>query len=295
MYILIQFLKVGVVEDPVFCGILTANTYLIYRSCRFFKGHLQRVPGMPANDIPQSARSGIEVLRKAIFLSKPALITGLFFGTIYFCSSLVLRPWVDNTEINLILGIFLFCANVVTGMALYSLLCYFRYAISVGKYLEINLWDRSPPLAASIIQTNQLVVIATSFICCLAIVSVMFSKFRLDFSILLFSVFSLTIMALAFLVPLIPITAQLRDIKQKNLSRIRSMMESEYSGLMKSAENNEAELDLSRFEALAQLHEKVHSINAVIPAGAGSIRTGISVIFLTMLPSMVEFILTRIG
>ena len=123
------------------------------------------------------------------------------FGAIFFFASIYLSPWGVDSPFNIVLGVFLFSSNILTGMALYGLYVYFRYALLIGSHIEVDLWDRSNPAISALVDTNRYVVLATAFVACAGMMSIMFSKFTLDYSIIMFSVFSIMLMLLAYIIP----------------------------------------------------------------------------------------------
>ena len=98
------------------------------------------------------------------------------------------------------------------------------------------------------------------------------------------------IILLAYLIPVIPITRQIRTKKKQNLSEIRKLMESEYQKLLADGHSGNSKMDSSRFDTLAELYKSVKSVRAYPPVGHYSVRTILSVSFLTILPTVVEAI-----
>lgn len=179
-------------------------------------------------------------------------------------------------------------------MALYGLYVYFRYSLLIGSNIEVDLWDRSSPAISALVDTNRYVVLATAFVACTGMMSIIFSKFTLDYSIIVYSVFSITIILLAYIIPLIPITAQIRKKKKKSMSEISLLIQNEYAALLKAGKDAKLSLDTSKFDSLVSVHKSVKGVKAFPPVGEQSINTAMSVAFLTMLPSIIDFVLNRV-
>lgn len=185
-------------------------------------------------------------------------------------------------------------ANVLMGMGLYGLFVYLRYSLLIGSNVEVDLWDRSSPAITALVDTNRYVILAVAFIACVAMVSILFSRFTLDYFTIAFSIFSASIIILAYAIPLIPITAQIRQKKKQCVNKICRLIENEHALLVESGADPKSGLDISRFESLTQLHKSTKSIRAFPPVGQESISTAVSITLLTMFPSLINLLLDMI-
>lgn len=277
-------------RDQIFVGILMANTYVIYKFTAFFKQYLSRSALEYENALRQSSLQFDQtVFMKQVFAPLRSVSAGIVYGAIFFIGVMVLQPWGSFTDLNLMLACLLFVANVVTGMALFSLVIYFKHSYEIGSRLTIKLWDRSGEGVRILLDTNRYVVVATCFCASLSMISLLFSVFNFDTPIIFFSVVCVLIILLAYLIPVIPITRQIRHKKRQSLSELRELMEVEYQTLMTSGYSDE-KMDSSRFDTMADLYKSVESVRAYPPVGHYSLKTVASVTVLTILPTAIDFI-----
>lgn len=294
-YILMQWNLVQDVEDPFFVGILMANTYAIYKFTAFLKKHLILASKSYESNIEYETGGHFDTSKflNDVFNPLRAFLFGFSFGLCFFLYSYFISAWEQEKLLDVYLGVFMLCSNVVTGMGLYSLFVYFKYSIRIGECVDIDLWDRSNAAVMALVDTNRYVVMATAFVACIGTISIIFSKFKVDYSTIFFSAGSICIIFLAYVVPLIPITTKLREKKKKNLADIGEMIQSEYNDIM--CNKNRAEIHLNQLEVLKQLHDMVKSVRAFPPIGEQSINTAISVTLLTLLPPLIDFLLSQLG
>ena len=299
-YIVLQWRGHDEIDDPWFVGIIMANTFAIYRFAMLLKDHLvQSAQHYVAPLKDSSIGFSEDKFTSDIFNTNNSLLCGIPFGSAFLVATLLASPWGGDSEIhvwpydlNICLGVFLTVANIITGMALYSLAIYFRYALVLGRNIEVDLWDRSSPAMSALVTTNRYVVLGTAFVACAGMVSILLSKFEIDYLIGIFSIFSITVILLAYVVPLIPITAQIRQKKKQSMDEVGRLIQKEYEKLLDLGREERSAIDISRFESLATVYKSTKSIRTFPPVGEQSVNTAISVTFLTMLPSLIEFVLS---
>ena len=101
-------------------------------------------------------------------------------------------------------------------------------------------------------------------------------------------------MLLAYVIPLIPITAQIRRKKRQSVNKICRLIENEHALLIETGMDPKLVLDVSRFESLISLYKSTKSVRAFPPFGEESISTAVSITLLTMFPSLIRFVLERV-
>lgn len=294
IYVIYQWNSQSDVQDQFFVGLLMANTYAIYRFTLFLRRHLADSAVFYANALIDSPLGFSEdrFLRE-IFNLRIALLSGLVFGAIFLFATLLISPWDTIYQLNILLGLFLMVANVLTGMALYGLFVYFRYSLLFGSNIEVDLWDRSSPAISTLVDTNRYIILAVAFIGCVGMTSIIFSTFTLDFFTIAFLIFSVLIMLLAYVIPLIPITAQIRRKKRQSVNKICRLIENEHALLIETGMDPKLVLDVSRFESLISLYKSTKSVRTFPPVGEESINTAVSITLLTMFPSLIKFVLEK--
>lgn len=291
-YVILQVHLKSKVEDPIFIGLIMANAYAIYRFTIFLKHNLQLSSvAYERSLLETNIQFTAHTFMKEIFDGKKSFFIGIIFGMVFLVMVILLSPWKDLTPLNYALAVFLFVANILTGMALFSLAIYFKYSFLIGSNIKVDLWDRSGAAISSLIDTNQYIVLAVAFSSCVAIISILFSIFELDFSIFVFTLFSVSIIILTYVVPLMPITTQLWAKKKLVIEELGEVMQQEYNRVITIAKNENSTLDTSRFDSLTALLKTIKSIKAFPPIGEHSVNTAILATLLTMLPSIIDFLL----
>lgn len=103
----------------------------------------------------------------------------------------------------------------------------------IGFCLEVDLWDRSSPAISALVDTNRYVVLATTCAASVGMASLLFSRFSLGYSAVIFSVCSITVMLLTCLVPLFALSVQVRRKKKENTKEISRLIQKEYGEILK--------------------------------------------------------------
>lgn len=296
IYVIYQWNYQSERQEEIFVGLLMANTYAIYRFTYLLRRHLANSAVFYANALVDAPVEFSEKrFIREIFNPGKAVLSGLVFGSIFLLVTLDLRPWGEiNNHLNIFLGLFLMVANVLTGMGLYGLFVYFRYSMLIGSNLEVDLWDRSSPAIIALVDTNRYVILTVAFIASVAMISILFSRFTLDFFTITFSIFSALMIILAYVIPLIPITAQIRRKKKQCVNKICRLIENEHALLVESGKDPKSGLDIRRFESLTLMHKSAKSVRAFPPVGQETISTAVSITLLTMFPSLINLLLDMI-
>lgn len=293
IYVVVQWIRRSDVADPLFVGILMANDFLIFSILKFFTVSL-RAHGreLEAGLDRYSDHLSVSTMLDAMFAVTRGGIVAVLFGSIFFLGVLLLQiAWEADSALRLLLATFLFTSNFVTGLGIFSLVKFFRIALRLRGHVRVELFDRSCPVTQFLMWASRRVVQATAFISCLAMLSLLFSVFKLDFSTVLFSIWTVTLLSVAYLVPLIPISNRLAILKGNELRRLGLLIQEQYALLMAQSSNPSATVEMERFEVLDTLNKKISKIRVFPPVGSKSVETALFVTFLTLLPSLIEFFL----
>ena len=295
-YAVAQWLKYEDIEDALFIGLLSANTFLIYKLVKQLRVQAENAAAHYEEELgdPHLLFTA-EKFGRQVFGWHPAFFVGLVFGLIFFCTANFLAPWGDERSLNLFLSTFLLSANIVTGMAISSLAFYLRLSFLIGSNVKIDLWDRDRPSISAIVSTNRNILIVTALVSCIGITSILFSKFTFSIPVMTFSAFSILVILLTYLVPLIPLTAQIREKKAENINHIARLIEEEYRILHGSGSGDRIQLDISRFDSLKALYGSVESVREFPPVGGFSKNTAVSVAILTLMPTIIDFVLSSMS
>jgi hypothetical protein len=127
----------------------------------------------------------------------------------------------------------------------------------------------------------------------MSITSIFFSKLHSNFLSLGYSVFAGIIIILVFVLPEIPIRKKLLVAKRKALLTVNNQLQSEFQHALGEAKSENGSIDLAKIEKLILLKEKIEKVS-VWPFGTQTASTVFSVIAITILPIILEFILKHL-
>ena len=108
-----------------------------------------------------------------------------------------------------------------------------------------------------------------------------------------FSIWSLVVLVTTFIVPLIPVSKRIRDLKVKHTEKLAVQRQIAYDRVSDSLISG-GDLDTSKLDAIRTLQNEIKSVRVFPPVGAKSVETAIVVTILTVLPSLVDFVLNLI-
>jgi hypothetical protein len=292
LYVIGQWLVTGDVRDPIFIGILMANGFALYTILLYFIDHFTSSAeaisdSLSDRDVSFDAKNFIDDL----FDRKRSVATGLVFGSLFLVAVLtILQVWEGYRSLRTLLGLFLFSTNFITGMAVYSLFIYYKKSLKLGNIADIDLWDRSCTVFKFLVDTNRYLILAVGYICFMAMISLLFSVFEFSFSLTLFSIWSLVVLITTFIVPLIPVSRRIRDLKKRHAEKLSVQRQIEYDRVRDRLASG-SNLDTSKLDAIKMLQKEIKSVRVFPPVGAKSIETAIFITILTVLPSLVDFVL----
>ena len=295
LYVIGQWLVTGEVQDPIFVGILMANGFALHTLLLYFINHFTSSAEAISNSLSDkdvSFEAGEFI--GDLFNRRRSVTTGLIFGTLFLAAVMtILQVWEDNRSLRTLLGLFLFSTNFITGMAVYSLFIYYRKSLELGDLADIDLWDRSCSIFKFLVDTNSYLVLSVGYICFAATISLVFSVFEFTFSLTFFSIWSLVVLVTTFIVPLIPVSKRIRDLKVEHTEKLAVQRQIAYDRVSDSLISG-GDLDTSKLDAIRTLQNEIKSVRVFPPVGAKSVETAIVVTILTVLPSLVDFVLNLI-
>tara|TARA_R110002049_G_C9107699_1_gene557464 strand:+ start:437 stop:1447 length:1011 start_codon:yes stop_codon:yes gene_type:complete len=290
-YLGLQLLLLEDIKDPFFIGLLIAGTYAIYRFGKFLRWYVYKrethfLP-LLLDDYPVLGSHG---LAEAIFHRLHSVVFGVLFGGVFLLATLLITPW-EVYYLNISLGAFLLMANIITGMAIFSILRFFSFAQIISLNAKVSLWDRSDPAVLGLLETSRYLVLATSFAACSGTLSAIFSVFEINVAIYVFAGFSLIIVALTYTIPLYPLMVRIGQIKKENLCEVEKKIQKEYDFAIESETTADTDVNLADFYKLLELRSSILAVRTTAIAGKYSIETAVPVILLTLLPLFVDHVL----
>lgn len=292
LYLIIQLVEIGEIKDPLFIGLLCGSSIIIYKASQNVHGQFQLL----VSSLPKSSEfeelKGIMVSR--IFSVKKSLPLAIIFASIFGIVAIALAPWEGTNILNWSLAGFMVASNLITGLALYTIVMYFQYAIEVGKKLEIELWDRSNPSLRHIISINDILTKSVAMVAAFGLSAAMFSVFTIEAPIYAFSIFSIAMVASTFVIPIIPVTNQIRIKKKEHIVTLSKLIQQEYNAILRM-ENNNKPVSADTFEALIKTAKSVSSVRAFPPVAEKTLNSAAYVTLVTMLPATIDLLMRTFG
>ena len=200
--------------------------------------------------------------------------------------------WQESLSLTLLLSIFLFIVNFLTGASLFSLIMLFRFLYKISNFLSISLYDRNNPAVNFVNDLSRRASIIASFYVAFSITSIYFSEMPINTMTIGYSIFSGIIILIAYIFPMIPISSKIQFQKNLLLNEISSLLQSELNSLVINAKS-EKEIDISKYNSLLELKSKISGIHST-PIGFKAMWNSIYIILITLLPVFIQFFLEKI-
>jgi hypothetical protein len=297
-YTAIQWQKTKNINDGLFVGLLLGATLLLLRGMRaiyiFFRTNTLSFFAFAFEkknyeEIPMVSERYCHEIFHTVFMS----ISGICYGLIIASAVFVMDIWKQFSLLRALLFLFLFIINFATGIAFYGMLKFFISSWKLSAYVKVDLWQRENPTTSFFMNMKKkLALLATVYIT-MSITSIFFSKLHSNFLSLGYSVFAGIIIILVFVLPEIPIRKKLLVAKRKALLTVNNQLQSEFQHALGEAKSENGSIDLAKIEKLILLKEKIEKVS-VWPFGTQTASTVFSVIAITILPIILEFILKHL-
>jgi len=172
------------------------------------------------------SRSGINKkasdLAGEVFQFRGMLIGGVCWGLLFASFPFLFGSYGKTPALQLGLAIFLFSLNLITGATLVALIALLRRSWQLAELsTTITLFSRSTRLSTDYIALLRTVTMIAAAHILLVLVSVSFSPFPTPW-LLIFSIFSISILLVIYFVPQIPLKRRLEAEKIELMERIGS-------------------------------------------------------------------------
>lgn len=195
---------------------------------------------------------------------------------------------------NYALGVFLGCANIVTGIGTYAMLAYLKIGYERASTIHVELWDRSSPLLTNFLNLSESTTRGVALIACLGIINASVSQFNLAAPVYLFSGFGVVSVVLVYTLPTIPIVQKLREIKREQLAALSYEIQKEYDNILLEHYSSKRFNSLN-LENMLRVYKDIVSIRTFPPVGERAVNTALIITVLTVLPSLADIVIRNFG
>ena len=297
-YVFMQWYTKRVIEDATFVSMQVGATTIlvlgmrsIYKFiCHGFKFYTFTMP-------PQDRKEAFKEhnrLCTSVVHSKGMTLSGLGFGTALGIAPVLLSTWNNATLLQWLLSSFLFATGYVSGIGLYFLIAFFIHSVRMGRIAKVGLWQReNPSITFLLAATRRISLLAAGFIS-ICISSILFSKFRLEWPVIAYSAVSASIILSCLVILPFLIVRKLSLYKRRILSKINRQLQEEFHRRFENEKSSKDETNFRRIERLIFLREKVDA-EQIWPFKLSMIGTVASVLCLSLIPVLIQFVLQRIA
>ena len=296
-YVLAQWLNNKSVLDTFFIGILLGATAFLMRALQIIHRFiLQRgidfFAFVAAQPRQQAELEKYPELISSVFHSKRMTWIGILYGLALGSTPYVLGVWPQNHLLRLLLALFMFSINFVTGVGFYGLITFFVKSLKLGQLIRVDLWQKENPSTEFLLGAARQVCLRVSAYICLCNASVLFSVLPLSGFVLGYAMFSGSLIILSLIIPAVPIVQKIAATKRDALHQVNTQLQGEFSQILEGCRSQGGQLDLTRLERLMALRDKIES-TTVLPFRVRFFGTGISVVLISLLPAVLQFLLEK--
>ncbi|MFC1619429.1 hypothetical protein ACFL45_05740 [Candidatus Neomarinimicrobiota bacterium] len=297
LYVVMQWVRNAEDKDALFVSMLIAATMILVAGIRIlFKYLVSRGVDFYhfvfSTSDPEQGYQEYNKLVKSILNVPLMTVTGLMYGSLLGISPLIMKARPGEPLLLVLLMIFMFFVNYVTGVGFYGLITFFRHAIKMGRLIRVDLWQTENPSTKFLLGATRRISILASIYVCLCLSSIGFSVFPISVEVISYSVFAGLIILSSLIIPAYPVSRKIHDVKAEALLDINSQLHSEFIRTLEGMKSGSKDVDLSKFESLLQLRDKIESITTY-PFRLQYLTSGLSVIGLSSIPVLLQFFLGR--
>lgn len=297
-YLTLQQVLTGSIRDAIFVSMLIGATaillyglkylrdYLVSRGIRFYNFVL-------STDNPEEAYRQHGELCRSVLNIKWMTVVGIVYGTIVGSAPFLFSLWPSSTVLKIALALFLFIVNFATGVAFYGLIDFFVHAVRMGSMIEVDIWKVNKPSTEFLLGATRRISILGGVYAGISNTSIVFSILPVNYLTISYFIFSGTTILASVVIPSIPITRKLRLAKVEAINEIENQLHETLRGELDKAKDPDAKISTDRFESLLTMKERVEDVHSW-PFRIKSIFAGLSVIFFSSVPLIVEAVLQQL-
>jgi hypothetical protein len=292
IYILVEFSRINTIKDSLFIGLLFGGSFILLFGIKWIQTLCKEKISEFYENLDDSKKHTVndfEKLTKKIFKNPLTIIAGVIYGLSVGSVPFLLKIWSEHFELNILLSLFLFIVNFLTGTALFSLVMLFFFLYKTSNHLVIGLYDRYNPASNFITDLSKRASIVASFYIAFSITSIYFSELPINKLTIGYSIFAGIIIIIAYLLPMIPIRNKIQLLKREAVVEISGHIQKELENLLKNA-RLEKDINIERYDSLIELRTKLSDLQSS-PIGMKAIWNSIYIILITLLPVIIQVVL----
>ncbi len=296
-YLLLEYALTRRIEDSLFVSMLLCATMILLVGMRQIYQYIARrgvdfYAFVLASSDPQEVYAEHEYLCRTVLNGRRMTAFGLAYGAAVGFGSLLLGAWQGWPQLRLALAAFLFAANFTTGVGFYSLLSFFVLSARMGRQARVDLWQTRNPSTEFLTGATRRVAFLASLYVAICFSCIILSVLPIRGLVIAYSIFEGLLIVLTLIVPLLPLTAKIREAKHAALWELDGRIQAAFRKTLDD-KPEPADEDLARLHALLELRERIEAIETW-PSKLRSVAAALSIVILSSIPVFLSVILERL-
>ena len=299
VYILVQWARYETIEDAIFVGLLFAATMVLAYGIRSFNKFLANKGYDFYNFVmamvnAEEVEAAYDVLYHSVMNTRRMTISGILYGLTISTAVYLMGSWESDPVLAILLFIFMFINNFATGVAFYGLLSLFAHTFSMGRMVQINLWRVNNPSTSFLLGITRRVSILASIYIGMSLSSLIFTDILpMNELVIAYCAFAFIMIAATLFIPQIPLVNKIKEVKEKTLFEIDNQIQAAFHETLGKMRAGNLNVEMHDFESLIRVREKIEAINPW-PFRFGSISAGLSILFFSAVPVIIQIALERL-
>lgn len=297
IYIFFQWNITNIIVDSLFVSMLLGATMILLLGMRIIQNYIINrglhfyMFTMPKEEPDVGYKKYIQ-LCKSVFNFKKMTFVGVIYGCLVGSVPFILDIWEENMDLKILLTLFMFFVNFVTGIGFYGLTAFFYHSIKMGRLVKVDLWQVENPSTNFLLGASRRIALIASLYISICISSIIFSKIPIGNLVIGYSIFSAIIILSCLIIPSYPIAQRMREQKIIAIQDIGEQLQQCYYETLELVKSG-SEVNFNKFEHLLQIREKIDSINSW-PFKIKSLTAGLYVVFFSSIPLILQVVLEKI-
>jgi len=198
-------------------------------------------------------------------------------------------------SLSILFGIFLFFTNIITSYFVILLILFFIHTKKLWALIKVELWNRENPAAKFIFSASKWTALIAIVYMTSSLTAWNTSEKITPFGneIILFFIFSFVLLMASIVIPILPFIRKINKLKNDALCEIDCKIQTEYSELLNNFKKDGDKLKFEKMNGLIEMRKKIEYIH-IYPFQLKTITAAISIILISLIPKIVEIVLTAL-
>lgn len=286
LYLLVQWMTRGGIQDGSFLLLLTAATFFVnYRQQELYRALVNEEGQLFFGKLYGGEDAQRQV--NTIFLSKSNDRIALLFAAVFVVVMWQFNIWNDLRSVKISFDVYLFAANIPTGLAIVRLIQYFRFSIMWIQKIDFGLGIEEGFEVRYVKKIRNKVIYTAVIYCTVSLSSILFTNLELNLVVALYTIFAIILILTALLVTDIMIGRKKQECCSLSMEAMDEKIEQELRMIIFGES-----VDTDRLEAYTRVKEYL-SIQFKKRFDLSSIMSGISFLMISIIPIVLQSILEK--